>query len=162
MPATPDHGLRYPGPDDLPNAPLQIRQLAEDADAALTALVPDSGISTGIDVDPEDGWAVSTVTYRTIGKKLYLWLQVERTGGTITANNGSDTHPGNIADTTIAKINDATKRPTIAAFGEFRCATTGGSCQVNTNGEVRIVDAHTASTITNGDNVNIVITYPIP
>ena len=57
MPATPAHALRYPAPTDNPNIPLDLQHLAEDADAALTAVAP-SGlipIVTTLPGSPVDG-----------------------------------------------------------------------------------------------------------
>lgn len=161
MLSTTDHDLHYPGPDDFPNAPKQIEQLAEDTEAALAALIQDSGVRTDISVTPESGWAVAAKSYRTVGKTMELRLSITRNAGDITAV-GSGSTPGNIADMTIATIGDATKRPTMDTFGEFRAAITGGSCQVNSDGGVVIADAHAGSTIREGDAVTIHATYPIP
>ena len=162
MPSTPDHGLHYPGPDDLPDGPTQMGNLATDTEAALQALVPDSGVKANLSVTPEPDWDVAVAQYRTIGKKMELHLQLIYSGTGITANIATDPNPGNIPDTTIATIADAAHRPVMQAFGCFRCSVTSGSVQLNVDGPVRIIDAHTASTIGNGDSLHIHAVYPIP
>lgn len=163
MPVTPDHGLSYPGPDDLPDGPGQIKQLALDTEAALQVLIPDTGVKTDLDVTASTNWTISAKQYRIIGKKMYLRLQIVYSGANITADGtGTGQAPGNIPDTVIATINDATKRPTIAAFGLYRSTVTSGASQIAADGRVSAVDAHTTSQIRTNDTVNVSMAYPIP
>ncbi|MBO0826200.1 MAG: hypothetical protein J2P24_00320 [Streptosporangiales bacterium] len=163
MPVTPDHDLTYPNPDDAPNGPRQVQQLALDVDQALTGLLVDTGVQAGLDVTPAAGWQVTARQYRLIGKKMYLRLETQRTGANITADTtGAGNAPGNIADTVIATINDVQLRPAFDTYGLFRGSITSGSCQVGADGRVWIVDMHSNSSIRTNDTVNISMPYPIP
>lgn len=159
MPSTIDHDLHYPGPDEKPN-PKQVQRLAEDTDAALTALIQDTGVRTDLSVTPASGWSIAVKAYRVVGKAMDLRLQIVRNAAAITDAGGST--PGNIADTVVATINDATKRPSMDTFGIYRCAVTSGSSQVNADGQVWVTDLHKGSSISSSDALNVRVTYPIP
>lgn len=162
MPSTPDHGLRYPSPDEKPNGPVQLRDLALDIETALTALLADSGVVTTLHVTPADDWELLNNQSRTVGKTMEVHLRFGYNGATSITANGPSEDPGNVPDTTMGTIDDVTKRPVMQAFAHYRCSVTGGSANVNVDGRVRLADAHTSSTIDPGDSVNVVAKYPIP
>lgn len=159
MGTTVGHGLRYPDnvddPDDLS---LQLHNLADDVETALAGLIPDSGGKTNVlSVTPATGFSVVTTSYRTIGKKMWLLIQLSRTGAALTADSG-----GNFGDTAAATINDTALRPAFSWFGPYRATVTGGSCQLNTGGVLTLTDAHSGSSISTGNNVYVYARYTIP
>lgn len=158
MPTTPTYGLRYPGPDEEPNGPTQIQNLAEDTEGALSTLIPDSGLLATLSVTPSTGFSLGTNLHRVIGKKMYLLLEFVRTGADLGPSAGS----WNITDTTLGTINDAAKRPVMDNYPIFRATLTSGAAQVNASGSVRITDMHTDSEVRTNDSVYVYTHYPIP
>lgn len=158
MGTTTVYGLRYPERTDSPDGPTQLHNLATDVETALSGLIPDSGtLSNTLGVTAATGFSLVKSQYRTIGKKMWLSLQLSRTGTAITASAA-----GNISDTDIATITDVSHRPAINWFGTFRSTLTGGACQVEpTTGVVTIVDAHSGGSISTGDNVYAFAAYTI-
>lgn len=161
MPSTPTYGIYYPGPDDAPDGPGEIQQTAETTETALGGLLPDSGVLTSLDLTPGTGWAVDIKEHRTLGKKMFLHLQFSRSGSAINADTGN---PGNIiGDPVLGTINDVTHRPVMDWFGLGRSNVTSGAVQINAaDGQVKIVDIHSGSSIITGQIVQLAASYMIP
>lgn len=163
MPTTPLYGLRYPGPGEIPNGRVQVQNLATDLDNTLGTLVPDTGVLTNLALTPATSWTVSINQHRIIGKTMFLSLQIDWGGAEIVAMGAGDAYPGNLPDTPVVTITDATKRPSFDAYGVYRANVTSGALQVNAaNGIISIVDAHTSGKIRVGDFIRVYAYYPIP
>lgn len=160
MPSTPVFNLPYPAPDETPNGPEDIQALALAFETALANLVPNSGVLTNLAVTPGAGWSTLVNEHHVIGKKMWLHLQMQRTG----ANVVTGSNPGNIeGDPLVATITNAARRPTMDCFGAFRGSVTSGSVQLTAAlGEIKIADMHTNSVIATSDTVQVYFAYAIP
>lgn len=161
-------GLRYPestdppiGDDDTP----QIALLADDIDAAMSALVTDTGSMTNAPVTAAAGWSVLIAEYRLIGKDCTLHVWLKRTGAAVTASS-----TGNVAgDPDLFTITDSTLRPSFdLVTGTFRASFTGGSYQITSVGVCSLFDMHSSSSIAAPDNdgtyhtLQVYTNYPVP
>ncbi len=121
--------------------------------STLEGLTADTGwVSLGF--TSATGWSPTVSRYRLIGKICVLELFVSNTGSAVTANAS-----GNIAgDPTIITIPSAA-RPATNVYGSFSASLTSGSFVLASTGVISIRDAHSSSTIANGDNIGITATY---
>lgn len=157
------YGFPYPGPDDPDNVPGDIQALAEAIEATISGLITDTGDQSNLSVTPGANWAVSSAAYRVLlGKLMLVTFNVTYSGADITAGAAGDTHPGNMADTTMLTVQDTAKRPTTNQIAEAKATFTGGTAQLNTAGVLQIVDMHTSSKISSGDNVLTSFCYGLP
>lgn len=131
---------------------------------ALNAAFGDTGVRGDLDITAALNWELLIVEYRIIGKELELRLQIQWNGASaIVGDAESATNPSNIANVTIATINDATKRPVMQRFPLLQASVTSGSGEISAaTGEVIIADLHTSGRIRVGDTVELADTYTIP
>lgn len=163
-----DHGIYFPADTDRPigdNDVTHIALTAESIDAALSALVPDTGtVNTGVPVTPASGWEVLLAEYRAIGKDMYLHVWLKRTGAAITADSA-----GNVAgDPDLFTITDPALQPSFTpAPVQFRASFTGGACQMKVGGLCSMYDMHSGSSIKaptseSYHTLQVFVNYPIP
>ncbi len=168
---TPIYGFPYPEDTDPPDGPGQIQALAEavesDLDtvddrvdaleagtAAFQAATADTGwVTTGF--VSAAGYTPSVARYRKLGKLCVLELFIANsTGGAVTAGA-----TGNIGGDPLIITIPAAARPASNVYGAFSASTTAGSFVLSSAGAVNIRDAHSGSSIANGDNIGITVAY---
>lgn len=152
-------GYRYPGEFDPADIPLYIQQLATDVDTDVTAAKIDAGSllhNTGLSITAATGWGSLDYFWIVRNGWQSLRMEVTRTGAALTASGS-----GGIANNTMATVNTAAARPPMQWQGRAYASFTGGTCTLNTDGTWILTDLNSSSTISTGDFVRCVLTYPI-
>lgn len=160
MPATSVYGLRYPHLDDQAgHDPVQTQRLAEDTEAMLAGLLPDTGVLSGPTLSMGPGMALTDARYRIIGNEMELFVWAENTGVVIL---GSST--GNITgDPAVATITQANRRPAFTWFGTYVASQVSGQCQIDAgSGAIQLLTAQSGGDINSGDTIRIHALYPLP
>ena len=102
----------------------------------------------------KSGWNVTDVRARTWGPFTEIRGQFYRTGSPITAQSA-----GNITDTVICSVPPQHRPKDLAVIGIFSATYTSGSMVLAPNGEISIMDAHSASVIDDGHRLRFSISY---
>ncbi|TDB80959.1 hypothetical protein [Micromonospora sp. KC721] len=117
---------------------------------------------TGVVVDKlallyEAGWAAAGNSYRIVGSRIELSINLTRTGAAITASA-----LGNITDTLIVTLSNRAFRPSITKNFMFRSSVTSGAALLSTSGQVILLDMHPTSSISTNDTVRLSVDYLLP
>ncbi|MDG4796967.1 hypothetical protein [Micromonospora sp. WMMD1082] len=123
-----------------------------------SAYLTDTGVVTNeLAVTYAPGWAQEDNSYRIVGSRIELNLNVRRTGAAITASA-----LGNITDTLMVTLTDPRFRPTMPKHHLFRSSVTSGSAVLDTLGQLTLLDMHSTSVIATNDIVRVSVDYPLP
>lgn len=115
----------------------------------------DSGVHTNssLSITLGSGWGSLNYTWQLRNGWVFVFVEVARTGGTITAASN-----GNISNLTLATIN--TYNPPAQMPGAAYINGAGGVCVLNPSGVLQLVSFVPAGTISNGDLVRSAFVFP--